>query len=399
MKEFELEIVDYGYDGEGVAKKDGKVFFVPKTIVGEKVVAGVIKENSKFCHCKVLNLVEETQEREIAPCPYFDKCGGCNFQHISYEKELEIKKSRLLKEFAKISEIKDVEIVSGKNMYEYRNKIRFKVLNKRLGFYEEKTNNFLEIKKCMLVCEKMNSMIEKINLFLSKSKNIFDEVVLHNIGGEILVDFLSKEKISDMKDFDSFEHVFVNHNGKAVENEEFGLKYFFVGDMFRQINDDVACQLYEEVQRIAKGKNIINAFSGAGVLSGVLAKKANKVFGIELNKSATQSAEKLKQANGISNLTNICGYVEKEIGKIKEKIDCVVLDPPRAGCDKKVLEYILTNKIPLIIYVSCNPATLVRDVALLKDKFEIESIKAFDMFPRTANIETLAVLRLKSLTN
>lgn len=399
MKEFELEIVDYGYDGEGVAKKDGKVFFVPKTIVGEKVVAGVIKENSKFCHCKVLNLVEETQEREIAPCPYFDKCGGCNFQHISYEKEVEIKKSRLLKEFAKISEIKDVEIVSGKNMYGYRNKIRFKVLNKRLGFYEEKTNNFLEIKKCMLVCEKMNSMIEKINLFLSKSKNVFDEVVLHNIGGKILVDFLSKEKISDMKDFDSFEQVFVNHNGKEVENEEFGLKYFFVGDMFRQINDDVACQLYEEVQRIAKGKNIVNAFSGAGVLSGVLAKKANKVFGIELNKSATQSAEKLKQANGISNLTNICGYVEKEIGKIKEKIDCVVLDPPRAGCDKKVLEYILTNKIPLIIYVSCNTATLVRDVALLKDKFEIESIKAFDMFPRTANIETLAVLRLKSLTN
>ncbi len=398
MKEIDLEIVDYGYDGEGVAKKDGKVFFVPKAIVGEKVKARIIRENAKFCHCKTLEIVEKSRERKSPPCPYFDKCGGCNFQHISYENELEIKKNRLLKEFAKVCEIDKIEIVSGSNIYGYRNKIKFKVSDKKLGFYEEKTNNFLEIGNCLLACDEMNRMIEKVNSFLSKSKYEFQEVVLHNVCGKILVDFLTKEKFCD-KDFnDNFEHVFVNHNGKDVMGEEFGLRYHFVGDMFRQVNEDVACKLYEEVEKIAQGKNIVNAFSGAGILSGILAKNANKVFGIELNKSACQSAEKLKNENGISNLINICGYVEREIDKIEEKIDCIVLDPPRAGCDKRVLDHILTKKIPQIIYVSCNPATVVRDIAFLKEKFEIKTIKAFDMFPRTANIETMVVLGLKSLT-
>lgn len=398
MKNIELEIVDYGYDGEGVAKQDGKVFFVPKSIIGEKVKVDIVKQNAKFCHCKVTEVLKKSTERQSPPCPYFDKCGGCNFQHISYEKELEIKKNRLLKEFGKICDLSDIEIAVGAREYGYRNKVRFKVCDRKLGFFEEKSNNFLEVKKCLLLCEEMNIMIEKINTFLSQSKHKFDEVVLHNVGGNILVDFHTKENVKEEEVNKHFPFAFVNHKGQAIESEEFGLKYCFLGDMFRQVNEDVASKIYSEASEIAKGKVIVNAFSGAGVLSGILAKKASKVYGIELNKSASKSAEELKEKNNIFNLINICGYVEKELDKIEEKVDCIVLDPPRAGCDKAVLEYILTKEIPLVIYVSCNPATIVRDLSILKSKFEIKTVKAFDMFPRTANIETMAVLSLKSLT-
>lgn len=398
MKEIELDIVDYGYDGEGVAKKDGKVFFVPKTIIGEKVKARVIKERAKFSFCQVQEIIEKSDERQIAPCPYYDKCGGCNFQHISRLKELELKKSRIKRELSKVCEIFNIDIVSGEKEYGYRNKIRFKVKGKKLGFYEEKSNNFIEIKKCLLIDEKMNVLLEKINCFLQKSDYSFDEVIMHRIGEKLLVDFISKEKVQLTKLEKEFEDVLLCHKGEGLWGEEFGLRYKFVGDMFRQVNDEVAKRLYYEVLEEAKGKNIINAFSGAGLLSGVLAQKAEKVHGIELNENAHKSAEELKKNNDINNLANICGYVEREIDKIEDKIDCIVLDPPRAGCDKKVIDYILTKGIEKIIYVSCNPATLVRDLTHLMREYEIKKVKAFDMFPRTANVESLAILTRKSLT-
>lgn len=397
MKDIELEIIDYGYDGEGVARSGGKVFFVPKTIVGERVKAQIVKENAKFCHCKLVEVIHKANERQDSPCPYFDKCGGCNFQHISYEKELEIKKSRLKKEFEKIGYFRDIPLVSSEENYGYRNKIRFKVKNGQTGFFEEKTNDFLSVKKCLLINQQMNDMVDKVNTFLKTIRAKVDEVVLNLVNGKIIVDFVSKEKLG--KDFaPSFDLVYLNHKGDKVLGEEQGIKYHFVGDMFRQVNESVAKSIYSEVKEKASGKVIINAFSGAGVLSGILAKKASKVYGIELNKNAHESAEELKKMNNILSLENICGYVEKEIDKIEEQIDCIVLDPPRAGCHRGVIDYILTKQIPSIIYVSCNPATLVRDLKLLQEKFDIESAKGFDMFPRTANIETMVVLKLKSLT-
>lgn len=397
MKDIELEIIDFGYDGEGVARSGGKVFFVPKTIVGEKVKAQIVKENAKFCHCKLIEVIHKAGERQDSPCPYFDKCGGCNFQHISYEKELEIKKSRLKKEFEKVGYFGEIPLVSSEEVYGYRNKIRFKVKNGQTGFFEEKTNDFLSVKKCLLINDKMNNMVDKVNAFLKTNRAKVDEVVLNLVNGKIIVDFVSKEKLG--KDFaPSFDFVYLNHKGDTVSGEEQGIKYNFVGDMFRQVNESVAKSIYGEVETKASGKVIINAFSGAGVLSGILAKKASKVYGIELNKNAHESAEEMKKMNNILSLENICGYVEKEIDKIEEQIDCIVLDPPRAGCHRGVIDYILTKQIPSIIYVSCNPATLVRDLKLLQEKFDIESVKGFDMFPRTANIETMVVLKLKSLT-
>lgn len=396
MKVEELEIIDYGYSGEGVAKKEGKVFFVPKTIIGEKVEASIVKENSKFCFCKFNKLISSSKTRKLAPCRYYQLCGGCNFQHIDYQIELKIKKDLLIKEINKASQIEDIEIISDEENYAYRNKVRFKVKNKRLGFFEEKTNNFIEIEKCLLISREMNDYIEKINDFLASSKNVFDEVIINSISGEIVLDFTTKEGVglSELKKVFSCK-VMINHKGDSVLTEQFGLKYEFVGDTFRQVNDSIADKLYSDVLGAVSGKVVLNAYSGAGVLSGLLAKKAEKVYGIELNKNAHNSAETLKFINGIENLVNICGYAEKEIEKIKEKLDFVIIDPPRAGCDKLLLNSLLKKEVSQIGYISCNPSTLVRDLKILNGKYDIEKVKIFDMFPRTANMETFTILKLK----
>ncbi len=176
MKKEVLDIIDYGYNGEGVAKKDGKVFFVPKSIVGEKVEVDIIKENSKLCFCRVSKILESSKDRKFAPCPYFSKCGGCNFQHINYEKEIQIKKDIFAKEFSKIKNLNSIEIISKGNEYGYRNKVRFKVNNKRIGFYSEKSNDFIEVKQCLLISRKMNEMLERINEFLAQSKHILTKL-------------------------------------------------------------------------------------------------------------------------------------------------------------------------------------------------------------------------------
>ena len=399
MENIELEIIDYGYNGEGVSKKNGKVFFLPKTIVGEKVEAEIVKANSKFSFCRLLKIVDASSKRKLPPCPYYHICGGCNFQHISYDAELEIKKAILQREISKVRENVRIEVVKNKAEYAYRNKVRFKVKDRKVGFYEEKSNKFIEIKNCLLISIEMNAYIEKINEFLSVSKYKFDEVIIHSFEGEMLLDFLTSQnaELGELKNFFSCR-VMLNHRGENIITESLGLRYEFSGDSFRQVNDYIAEKIYNEVLEKVDGKVVLNAFSGAGVLSAMIAKKAQRVYGIELNQNAHNCAESLKFINNIDNLTNICGYAEVEIERITDNLDYVIVDPPRAGCAKEFLVCVLSKEIPSLIYISCNPATLVRDLKILLHKYDIEDVKIYDMFSRTANMEVVIHLKLKCLT-
>ncbi len=391
------EVIDYGYNGEGICKDDGKVFFVPKVLKGEKITLEVVKENSKFNFCKAKSVTSPAKNRIIPPCPYYENCGGCSFQHINYDDELALKKEIYLKELSKAVNFNDIEIVKSDHEYAYRNKVRFKVKNSTLGFYEEKTNNFIEIDKCLICDKKINEAISYIKHFLSTCKEKIIEVVIFSFEYDILVDFLTQNKKISIEQFENFKYPhMINHNA-GIGTNFMGLKFEFKGDSFRQINNDVAMKLYNKVLSTVENKIVLNAYSGAGVLSGLISQKAKHVYGIELNKNAHNSAESLKKLNNIKKLTNICGYAEKEIEKLNN-IEFVVVDPPRAGCDKCFLQIILNRKIDNFIYISCNPATLVRDLRVLQEKYEIFDISLFDMFPRTANVETFVWLKAKRLT-
>lgn len=390
-----VKIADYGYNGEGVGKIDGKVCFVPKTIIGENVEVNIDKENSKFCKATVCKILQKSEKRIEPRCPYYLTCGGCNFQHLTYEDELEIKKKTFLKEFSKIQKLEDVDIIKSEKDYGYRNKIRLAVKQKTLGFYQEGTKNFVQIDACLLGSKMINNAIRKVSDFLKNTTHIFKEIVFMDFEHECLIDFLTDEKV----DIDEMKKAFdckieINHIGDYVSTQNEGLSLVYNGEAFRQVNDIVAQKMYKEVLTNVEGKRVVNTYSGAGVLSALLCQKADAVYGIEINQSAYMVAERLKKSNEIKNMTNICGDSEKEIGKIKN-LDCVVIDPPRAGCSKGFLDGLLSKSAEIIIYISCNISTFVRDLKCLKEKYFIEKIKLFDMFPRTANFESFAVLKRK----
>ena len=412
----EVKIFDISYDGAGVGKLDGKIVFVPKTLSGEIVEIKLEKENSKFSVARVETLIQKSPDRQKALCPYFEICGGCDFQHCAYEKERELKTQMVSKELQKVGWTCKVEFEESDNRFFYRNKIKLEVFENRLGYFKRGTNEFFEIKTCPIATKEINDTIKKVESFLKGNQlkdleNVYFKQVDDNLAICFLFDKNAKidtknlkniEILHDFLTFFAFGEVLESNSTKTIQafgNEKLTKKMFGQNveidiAAFNQVNDFVAERLYDYVCQNTDGKNVINAYSGQGLLTALIAKTAKTAFGIEYQKSAHLSAEKLKNLLKQNNMHNICGKVENEIEGVleKEKIDFVVLDPARAGCQKSVLEEIKRRKIPKILYISCNFSSLVRDLQILQQNYTIKSIRIFDMFPCTANVETVAIL-------
>ncbi|MBE7076215.1 MAG: class I SAM-dependent RNA methyltransferase [Clostridiales bacterium] len=414
-----VDIFDISYDGSGVGKIDGKVVFVPKSLYGEKVEVEVVKDTSSFYVGRVLNMIEKNKSRIVPKCPYFEKCGGCDFQHCDSNMEKEIKKNILKNELKKVGWWGDVEYVESDKRFAYRNKIKFEVFENKLGYFESKSHKFLEVKRCEIADEKINEALEKISLFLFKNnlknlKNVYIKIVGEKIAICFLFDKTSQKIKKNIKKIDIFDgfSVFFAY-GDVLESDKTKVFCMYgnqklisdLGDVeveqdisaFNQINNFVAKKLYDFIVEQTTNSRVVNAYSGQGLLSYLISKKAKIVYGIECQKSAHLKAERLKEKCKANKLENICGKVEDCLQTVllADRIDAVVLDPARQGCDKKVLQAILNEKIEKIIYISCNFSTLIRDLKILKEKYELKKVSIFDMFPCTSNLETAVVLERK----
>lgn len=373
-----MKITDYGFNGEGVGRLNGKVCFVPYTIISEDVDVEIIKENAKLIKARPKKFISQSTLRRNAPCPYFGQCGGCDFQHIDYEEELRIKKEILNKHFAKIKHNCEINVVKSPEIYRYRNKIKLVANEKGLGLRKFESHEIINIDQCLLVDENMNKTIQQLNNFLIEEKYLknIEEVIINK----------NDKKIN----------VFIKNKSKnIIKNKNLlNLNIFYENKVaFKQVNDGVCELLYNAVINQC-GERILNAYSGAGTLSAILAEKSKYVCGVEIGEEEHKLAEKLKDDLNITNLKNILGDCALILPKLREKFDTIIVDPPRGGCEEKVLNAIDNFNANKLIYISCNPATLIRDLKLLKN-YEINSISLFDMFPRTANFETLTILTKK----
>ncbi|MBE7074136.1 MAG: 23S rRNA (uracil(1939)-C(5))-methyltransferase RlmD [Clostridiales bacterium] len=408
QREEKVEITGYGYDGEGIGRLHGKVVFVPYTLQGEKVRVKVNKENSSFIKGELVKVDSESELRQKPPCPYYMKCGGCRYQHTTYENELAIKKALLAGQLAKVGFAGNVEVISA-NEYFYRNKIRLFVGDKGLALKQSNSNTLCYITHCMIAEKEISDAIDKINTFIISGihQKDYSEVVIRKEEDNLLVNFIKKSKTEINyqglflilgKNFGIFETIKGNTIHQigltSLQCDEFGLKCSFSPTSFHQVNDEIGKKLYAELINNLVGKNILNCYSGAGVLSGIIAKQNKRVVGIELGKSEHYDAEVLKGQNSLFYLTNIMGDCKEVVPKLNEKFDTLVVDPPRAGVDEKVIECINTLVLKRLIYISCNSATLVRDLGRLKN-FKIIKAILFDMFARTGEYETLVVLDKK----
>ena len=406
-EKYQTTIIDYGYDGEGIGKLNGKVCFIPYTIKGELVEFKIIEDKKDFCKCSLLDVLHPSNDRISPLCPYFSKCGGCAYQHINYKKELEIKKELLKNQLQKIDFHGDIEIVASPKEYNYRNKIKIFLENGKLGLKERKSNKICEIKGCKLVKNLINNAINILKNFV-KNNNHFkslSNIVIRQEEEQCLVNFFVKRKIEKKIYFQIYDKlgenygIFETFNNQTsyicgiekLKSLEFGLTCYFSALSFHQVNNDVCNLLYKKISDEIEGKNIINCYSGNGVLSGILSKKCLNIEAIELGDKEHQEAEDLKQINFLNNLTNIHGDCSKEILRLKEDFDTIIVDPPRNGLSRIVAERINSKKFKKFIYVSCNSATLVRDLKLMTN-YKIDKVMLFDMFAKTGEYETLVIL-------
>ena len=426
-KQIAVKIQTLNINGEGVSFFEGKKVCVNSALPGEEVLCDVMVEKPTFLGCKLQKILKSNEHRVTPKCKYSGVCGGCNFDFANYEDALEIKRQTLQNYFSNIFD-GQVEAIKSEKQFCYRNKISFCVQNNFMGLKEEKSGNLIEIDKCLLADEKINSVLPNLKEIV-KSLNCINlnHVVVRKISDSLIITFVFnkyiKSKVNILKDllekfksklkFKIGAYVNINKINHQILGYEWhhliGIKYQNVKlfDLnfnihpysFLQVNDDIRDKLYNFVLDKIENQIVIEGYSGVGIMSCMLCKKAKQVFSVEINTQSYLDAEEAKAKNQILNLTNInfsCQDVLPTL--VKNYPESVFLiDPPRSGCDKDTLQSLKQSNIKKIIYISCNPYTLKQNIVFLKDEYEIESLTMFDMFPNTFHMETVAILNRKNV--
>jgi 23S rRNA (uracil1939-C5)-methyltransferase len=404
---YEVKIIRLNNEGLGVALVDKFVVFVKNALVNEKVKIKITEVNDNYAKGEVINYIETSSDRVIPSCPFYEKCGGCNLMHMNYESQISFKKDKVKSVFKKISNIDtDIKDIIYDKEYNYRNKVVLKVKNDKIGLYREKTNDIINVDKCLLLDNKINDELIKLELFIHRYKNNnISEIMIRVINDKIMLslDTINKEaRDSFINNFDHVESIYINN--KLVYGNEFlketinNLEFNISPKSFFQVNKNIMTKMYDKAISYIKGGTTLDLYSGTGTLSMLASKTSDEVIGIEVVKDAVKDADNNIELNNIKNVSFICDKVENKIDELKDKkIDNIIMDPPRSGSDKKSLNSILEIEPKQIIYISCNPVTLARDYNTLKEKYNIKEITLFDMFPNTYHVETVMVLEKKDV--
>ena len=456
-----------GSNGEGIIKHEGITFFVPACLPGEKVVFRVLKVKGNIGYGKVEEILTPAEERVREKCPVFLKCGGCCLQHLEYTAQLTHKSTIVKDALRKIGGIQvSVPVAIRSDLpYGYRNKLQIPVgVDKDgqnvIGFYAERSHRIIPVSACAIHPEWAEKLIAIVKRYMTEcAVKGYDEeqktgslrhIVAREIAGKYIITLVTaKRNLPNLSHLihllnEVFHQVtlYVNFNnsdtnvifGKEFqlvhgigffEGEECGIRYEAGPVTFLQVNENVRSKLYRDALKTVSADGdevVVDAYSGGGLLTAMIAKKVKRVYGIELEEEASRCADSLKAKNGLDNMYNICGAVEDKLPDVlkKEKGEKLrlILDPPRAGIARSVLYALLQSGIPTLTLISCNPATLARDLGILtgrlvendkgelvknpcfpadKDSlqgyYQIEKIQPYDMFPQTKHVETIVCLK------
>lgn len=448
-KEYLVEIIDQGFEGEGIAKIEGFTIFIEGAIKGEKCRILIVKVTSSHAFGKLVEILEKSKYRVEPDCATYKRCGGCNLRHIDYEETLNIKQNTVQNLVNKTlnNKIKVEMTVGMGNPYNYRNKAQYPVgFDKSgepvMGVYAKRTHEIIPMRNCMIqnpVSEKIANVV--LGFFIKNNIPIYNEkngegllrhivikvgIKTHEIMCILVLNKKELKKEKELikvliREFPEIKTIVKNYNMKNTnvilgnENEVIygdGYIYDELGDYafkisplsFYQINPIQTEALYNiaiEMADLKKTDTLFDLYCGIGTIGIFASPYVNRVYGIEIVKQAIEDAKENANINNIRNIEFFAGDVEKVFENVlKEhnvKPDVIFVDPPRKGLDKHTIENILNIKPEKIVYISCNPASLVRDLKLLEESYEIKKIQPVDMFPFTSNVECCSVLYLKDL--
>lgn len=385
--------------GSGICYVDKKITFVDHAIPGDEITLEITKSTKKYNVASLGNIVNPSSKRVSSFCPFSSTCSGCNLTNYSYDETIKFKEQKLANIMHKFADLDlPITVIPSNPNLNYRNKITMKVVNGKMGYFVTKTNDIVPITKCAIASSAINEFIPYISYFDIKNGEV---IIRSNYNNELLINFLTIDKLI-IPDLSSLKIVGIMQNNRPlvgtdhfiekVNHQLFNVSY----DSFFQINPAICSKLFDLIkENILPHKNILDLYCGVGTLGQNIASISHHVYGIEIIPNAILNAITNAQINNYSNTDYMVGDVEKVISKIVDKIDVIIIDPPRSGLTKKTITTIKEIEPEQIIYVACDPITLARDLKLLSTNYIVQHIKGLDMFPFTYHVETITILKLK----
>ncbi len=450
----ELGIEKMAFGGKGVAFQDGFVVFVEHAAPGDRVLAKVYKKKKDYAEARAVDIIEPSRVRVEPPCRYVPFCGGCQWQHIGYQAQLEFKQGFVAEALERIAGLKDFlveKIIPSDKVFGYRNKMEFSFSTKAwlppgqfksggprppfaLGLHVPGTfHKVIDMDECLLQPPDGNKILKLVREYVEKAglpaydlkthQGFWRFVCLRHSDAreEWMVNLVTAEERGDIlaplaegliMQVPSIRTVVNNITrrragvavgetekilaGDGIIEDHIGPYRFSISaNSFFQTNTKAAEKLYQRVAEFAElsgGEMVLDLYCGTGTISIFLARKAARVVGLELSEIAVADAHKNCRQNGIDNCHFIAGDIRDTLSLVQGRPHVVVIDPPRAGMHKDVVQKLLDLSPPIIIYVSCNPSTMARDLAILKDHYRLERVQPVDMFPNTYHVESIARL-------
>lgn len=453
-EEYVVDIIDNGFEGEGIAKIEGYTIFVPGAIKGEKCKILIVKVTASHAFGKIIEILEKANARKESDCSTYKRCGGCSLRHIEYNATLEMKQKIVQNLVNKTLEgrVKVEPTIGMENPLHYRNKAQYPLgINKEndpvVGIYAQRTHTIIPMENCLIqneiseiIAKSVLKIIKenKISIYNEKNQNGIMRHIVIKIGIKtkqvmcilvvnenqipqekqmveaILQEFQKNEKLQGWElktivkniNTKNTNVILGNKNivlyGEGYIYDNLGEYTFKISPMsFYQTNPIQTEVLYQKVVEFAqldKNEILLDLYCGIGTIGIFAAKKVKKVYGIEIVEDAIKDAKENARLNNIENIEFLCGDVEVALGELiekSEKADVIFVDPPRRGLDITTIHNILKVQPKKMVYISCNPATMVRDLKILEEKYEVAKIQPVDMFPYTAHVECVVAMFLK----
>ncbi len=442
-----LNIRKQGINGEGIGYYNRTLIFVPGAIQKERVACEITFVSRNYGIAKMLKIERKSTKRVTPPCKYYEECGGCHMQHIDYSEQLKIKRDILkqaLKKYTNldVENLKITRTMGMENPYYYRNKAQMPFKNTNfglaLGFYKPESNHFVYIDEC-IVHHKMINQINNVVLRLLRKHDVKANDSRHRDGVLVYLvtryleetkqasvifvvksmdkrlEIIAKELMSEVKEVKSVHysisnpksHLVISNDIHLIKGEPYieekfqGLTIKLSPDAFHQMNSEQMKKMYEKIFTMLKfsaESTVFDLYSGIGITSLLMTKKVKRVYGIDYSESSMSDAKLNAKTNAIDNVEFKIGHVESVVPKLVEEgisPNIILLDPPRKGVEDKVLQAMLKSSANQILYISCNPSTLAKDLSQLLKQYQVELIVPVDMFPNTASVESMTLLTRK----
>ena len=452
----EVEISDVAFGGRGLVRLDGMAVFVDQTVPGDRAIIRIVRKKKNYAEARVIDLIQSSPDRIIAPCEYSGFCGGCKWQFLKYEQQLIYKRQHVLDSLEHIGRIKDTlvhDTIPSELIFGYRNKMEFSCSDRRwllphelgqadvdigfaLGLHVPGTfHKVIDTRECLLQPNLGNHLMDEVRTFIrSSDQPVYGLrshigywrflVLRHSVAHDRwMVNIVTAEdrresvqpladRLRDRypKEVSIINNITSRKAGVAVGDVEYtlagsdiisdkidGFEFEISANSFFQTNTRGAALLFKIVEKYAGlsgSETVLDLYSGTGTIPILLSEQSKAVTGIEIVESAVDDAEKNCRKNGISNCKFIRGDIRKCLSQIEQRPDVLIIDPPRAGMHKDVVKQVLELGAGRLVYVSCNPATMARDLELMQETYHLEEVQPVDMFPHTYHVEAVGKLKL-----